>query len=653
MLEWLRKSARSPISVFFLSILVAGFAILGFGNVFQFNPANHIAVVGGRAIAPAEFERAIDREIAAAKEQFGQELTREQAKSLGIASRAVQTLIESTAIDVDTANSGIIGSKKEMLAAINGAPAFKDAVSGQFSVKKYQEFIRNEFKLETAEFEKLYLVDLARQANLGAMRAGIVAPRILLDPLLQYAGETRDLRIFILPVSLAGDPGQPKPDELRTFYTQNPRFFARPERRRLVIASFDLKDFLGTTTVSEEEIRQAFEARKKNLGGAKRATFEQAVFPNEEAASKARRELTENADFAAIARTHGGDSPARIEKVAQTDLSDALWANAVFAAKPGAAIGPFKSGEQWLVGRLVEFIPAPVPTLEAFRTDLMVELRSEKARVALEEALESFEDARGGGTDIVEAAEKVGALVQEFVPADAQGIDSEGNVVVFFRDEAPALRKAFELASGETSDLFKLRDDSAAFIKVEAIEPAGTEAFEKVETRASEIWRARKRGEAMEARAAAFTATLKPGANFTAAAQAAKAIALPPAANVPRGASNEVLSAELSQRAFAAATGEVVSAAAPQDGSMILILVEKISPPDLSSPPAYLEQAVTSVRERVTNDAFERYRARLRETLKEKINQTRLDEYTKPADGASAGSPPGGASAPEGDVNQP
>lgn len=639
MLEWLRKSARSPIAVFFFSILVAGFGFLGFGNIFHFTPTNHIAVVGGRVIPPAEFERAIDREIAAAKQQFGQEISRDQAKSLGIASRAVQTLIETTAIDVDVARAGIVGSKKEMLAAINNAPAFKDAVSGQFSVKKYQEFIRKEFEVDTAEFEKLYLVDLARQASLGAMRAGMVAPRILLDPLLQYAGETRDLRIFVLPTTLAGDPGQPKPEELKAFYAENPRFFARPERRRLVIASFDLKDFLGTIPVSEEELRTAFEARKSNLGGAQRATFEQAVFPNEEAASRARRELTATADFAAIAKTHGGDTPARIEKVALTDLSDALWGNAIFAAKPGGIIGPFKSGEQWLVGRLVEFIPAPVPTFEAFRTDLLVELRSDKARVALEEALAAFEDARGGGTDLVEAAEKVGALLQDFVPVDAQGIDSEGNPVIFFRDEAPALRKAFELGSGETSDLFKLRDDSAAFIKVEDIEAAGTEPFEKIETRAVEIWRARKRGEAMEARAAAFSAALKPGADLAAAAKEAKAIALPPATNVPRGASNEVLSAELSQRAFAAPAGAVVSASAPQDGSIILVVVEKISPPDLASQPPYLDQAVASIRERVINDAFERYRARLGETLKEKINQARLDEYTKPADSASPEEP--------------
>ncbi len=86
MLGSLRDAAGSWLAKGLLSILVLSFAVWGIsGRIAGVAGHESVVTVGGTSVSVNEYRLAYDRQVNALSQQYGQRITQEQAKGLGIA----------------------------------------------------------------------------------------------------------------------------------------------------------------------------------------------------------------------------------------------------------------------------------------------------------------------------------------------------------------------------------------------------------------------------------------------------------------------------------------------------------------------------------------------------------------------------------------
>src|SRR5690606_19909873 len=99
MLEVLRKGARTLVAKMLMLLLVASFGIWGI-SASLFNTATDTVIsVGDQKVSASEFSLAYQRQLAELGRRFGQQLTTEQAKALGVPSQVYAQLAAGAALD--------------------------------------------------------------------------------------------------------------------------------------------------------------------------------------------------------------------------------------------------------------------------------------------------------------------------------------------------------------------------------------------------------------------------------------------------------------------------------------------------------------------------------------------------------------------------
>ncbi|MDR0253475.1 MAG: SurA N-terminal domain-containing protein, partial [Brucellaceae bacterium] len=142
MLDSLRTASKSWISKFFLGLLVLSFAAWGIADVFREGfGSNAVLEAGGSSVSPTEFRLAYDRQVIAVSNQLRQQLTRDQAKALGIPSQVTGQLVAGVLLDEQARQMGL-GMSKDHLARLTGEDqAFQDS-SGRFSNNQFNAVLR-------------------------------------------------------------------------------------------------------------------------------------------------------------------------------------------------------------------------------------------------------------------------------------------------------------------------------------------------------------------------------------------------------------------------------------------------------------------------------------------------------------------------------
>lgn len=631
MMEWLRRGARSPIAAVLLGLLVLAFGILGTRDAFSFRATQYVATIDGRGVSEAEIRRTIEQDIKGVERETGRSITLDEARQAGLVQRSAQNLLDRIAVEQSLGKMGIVGSKEELFTALRAAPVFQDSVKGGFSLDKYRQFVRENFNIPEKQFENEFRSNLAVESLIGAVTAGYEAPDILAQPYLQYVGETREARLWFLPIGVIPDPGKPSDAQLKETYDAFPQAFARPERRKVTLVSFAADDFVGDVTISDAELQAAFETRKASLAGGPRITFEQTAFATEEAAAGARRALTPSADFGALAKAVGAPEPTRIEKVLASELKEARWAAQIGVTPKGGTVGPFKSDSGWLVARILDITPPPEPKLADHRAALLDELKKEKAAKLEEDAIDAFENARGKGDTLEAASEAAQGALQTFSPFDANGTDKTGAEIAPFAGDKNVLDLIFRAGQGETLDQVQLKDQSIAYIRIDAVTQKGVEPLAEVKPLVTQIWAQRQLGDALEKKVKEFSDAVKAGTDPALAARAAPMIPAPPIPPLARGATNELVNAQLNQAIFAGKLRDVVSAPETQNRGIVVALIDKITIGSAYAQSPILAQAKAEALKEGSNDLFAQYRALLQKTQKSTINQARLKAITQPS----------------------
>ncbi|MCE5281011.1 MAG: SurA N-terminal domain-containing protein, partial [Deltaproteobacteria bacterium] len=150
MLDLMRRHARNWMMKVILGIIILVF-IFYFGSMGGKQVAERIALLDGKPIVYADFQREYHNLTELYRQRFGQGLTDEMLKTLNLKQRAYDYLINQAVILKKAEDLHIHVTEEEVRAAILAYPGFQ--YNGAFDQRLYDRNLRT-LKMTAEEFEE-------------------------------------------------------------------------------------------------------------------------------------------------------------------------------------------------------------------------------------------------------------------------------------------------------------------------------------------------------------------------------------------------------------------------------------------------------------------------------------------------------------------
>ena len=99
MMEFLRRAAKTWVAKGFFILLVGSFAIWGVSSSMVTGNTDSVVTVGDQKVNVREFRMAYERQISVMSQQFGMQVTSEQARAFGIDQQVLSQLTAGAALD--------------------------------------------------------------------------------------------------------------------------------------------------------------------------------------------------------------------------------------------------------------------------------------------------------------------------------------------------------------------------------------------------------------------------------------------------------------------------------------------------------------------------------------------------------------------------
>jgi len=487
MLTTLRKGTTGWIAKAFIGILVLSFAVWGIADVFQGGAEATVATVGDAEISSEEFQNAYRREINAFGRQFGQQLSAEQARQLGLDRRVLNNLITTAVLDSHARNLNLGLTDEAITEEIRRDPNFRDP-SGNFSRLIFEQVLR-----QSGLSEQGYLA-LRRQDNIRQQLASTIAgntlvPKPLLQAYNQYSNEKRVLKYFTLPITAIGELKTPDEGQLKNYYDLNKNRFTAPEFRKLAILVLRPEDLAENIEISDGDLQTAFEQQKGRFGKAEHRTIKQISFKSLGAANEAHSKLKSGQDFTALAKELGfKESDIDLGNITRADLADEKIAETAFSLKEGEFSEPVEGTLTTVILKVNNIEPEVVKTFDDVKEDLRNTLQREKAEIELLDIQDTIEDSLASGANLKETGNKLNVKFLEIDAVDLSGKGRNGEPVADLPNAPGLLSSAFQSDINVENDPLEISGGGIVWFEVQEVVAEKLKPFETVRNEVEAAW---------------------------------------------------------------------------------------------------------------------------------------------------------------------
>ena len=389
----------------------------GFGGVAG---GDRAAMVGKTRIGTAE----LAKQVSGGFDQARQQNPRLSIKAFlagGGLEEVLAQVLDRTAIDVFGKTHGIIAGKRLVDSELAKVPSLQGP-DGRFSDTAYRQLLAQRQLTDIEVREDIATGLVAKQVLLPAEYGAVIPVGIV----TQYAGllrERRDGAFAVLPAAAFAPKQMPSPAELASYYIANRGAFIRPERRVLRYALFDGSALKTVPAPTEADIAARYNANAAQYAAVQNRRVTQLVVMGEGAAREILAEVAKGSSLDAAAKKRGlsAASLGSLSHDALAAQTSAEAAAAVFAAKPGATIGPVKTALGFALLRVDALDSRPARSLAQAHAEIAAALAVEKRRAALADMTARIEDEFDKGGALTDSAKELGLTLTETPPITADG----------------------------------------------------------------------------------------------------------------------------------------------------------------------------------------------------------------------------------------
>ncbi|WP_136657293.1 SurA N-terminal domain-containing protein [Nitratireductor sp. XY-223] len=582
MLDALRNSARSWVVKIFLMILVLSFGVWGIsGTIFQ-GVGSSVVTVGDTTVTPGDFRLAYDRQIATLSRQFGQRLTREQARAMGIENQVLVQVAMNAALDEQSRRMNLGLSEDRLASLIAEDPAFQ-GVGGGFDRTTFAALLRNANMTEEDYILSQQNAAIRTQI-VEAISDGYEAPAALLKAVYQFDNEARTVDYIVLDRDIIDPVADPSDEVLRAYFDERKSSYRAPEYRKIAYVTLSATDIMDPSTIADDAVRADYEARIDRYRTPESRTIEQLSFSDEAAANAAADKLAGGATFDEIVASEGKTlNDVALGTFEHDSMPDPSIADAAFAiSEEGGTSGVVEGAFGPVILRAAKISPETTASFEEVSDEIRDELALAEAEAILFDVHDAYEDARAGGDTLEEAARK-----QRLNPVTIDAVDRsartpDGTILRTLPESRDLLAEAFDTDIAVESAPLHLGGEGFLWFEVKDITPARDRSFDEVRERVLEDWRRQEESEALGKLATALQKRVQDGEELTAVA-ADEGLVTQTKYDLKRRDEDAVIGSAAVGAAFSGPDGIVAVADDASGTAKILMKVSQVTSPIASS----------------------------------------------------------------------
>jgi peptidyl-prolyl cis-trans isomerase D len=501
-----------------MGVLIVSFGVWGIADIFKGFGQSSLAKIGKTEISTEQFRQIYTDKLQQLGRSFGRPLTMDQARAFGLDRQVLQQTIAEAALDEEARRMGLGQSEAETMRMIYSDPNFK-GLGGTFEPARFQAAIRQFGYTEQRYLAEQRRVGLRRQIA-GTISAGLEPPKLMLDALTRFQNEQRSIDYLKLDAAQAGAIAPPSPETLAAYFEDHKTQFRAPEYRKLAFVVINPEEIGKWSDVSDEDAKKLFEQRRDRIGTPEKREVSQIVFPNAEEALAARSRVTGGLSFDDLAKERNLNlSDVDLGLITKSAIIDPAIADAAFALPSGEVSQPVQGRFGVALVRIGKIEPGVTPTYESVAAQVKKELATERARVKVAEIQNKMEDERGGGSNVVEAAQKLGLTAVTIDAVDRSGRLPTGQPVANIPQGLDVVSQAFNSDIGVDNDPIQFRG-GYVWYDVLGITPSRERNLDEVKDQVEAKWREDQISDKLRAKATEMVQKLEQGATLAAEAGA-------------------------------------------------------------------------------------------------------------------------------------
>ncbi|HEX5279362.1 MAG TPA: SurA N-terminal domain-containing protein [Micropepsaceae bacterium] len=627
MLQQLRALSKSWVASVVIGVLVLAFALWGVADIFRGGGDTTVASVGGTDISQQEFSQQLQNQLRTLSAQTQNQITLEQAKAIGLDRSVLDQMISRTALDDEANRLGLTASQATVVAQIQSDPSFR-GTDGAFDPNLLARTLQDN-GLSEQGFIDLTGKNIAREQLLDSLVDGIAAPPGLTRILYDYANQTRTVQYIVLTPQDAGTVPEPSEADLAAYHKAHAQQFSSPEYRSLDYVEIGPDQVAGQVQISDADLKAQYDSHRADYQKPEQREVQQLSFPDKAAADAAAAKITNGMDFLNVAQQRGlKDQDLTLGTFAAGAPGlDPTLSKAVFAVPEGGVTPPVQGPFGWVILRAAKVIPGENKSFDDVKDQIKADLLKARAAGKVADMANAFEDARGGGASLAQAAAKLGLTVQHVPAVDRQGMTPE-NTQADLPKSMQFLDQAFRTEAGEESDLFMDEAGNNFAIKVTKVTPPAVKPLDSVREVVKEEWLKEQRAKLLQTKVEQFVADARKSGNIE---DAGKAAGHAPVTSMPmkRDAMSDVFSMDLMNQIFSVPPGSVVSGPAGKGDGMVIAKVVTASTPQADVTTAEYTNFRKAAAQQLGEGMVDSIAAAARQRVGVNIHQATLERATQ------------------------
>ncbi len=608
-----------------MGVLIISFGVWGIADIFKGFGQSSLAKIGKTEISTEQFRQIYNDKLQQLGRSFGRPLTSDQARAFGLDRQVLQQTIAEAALDEEARRMGLGQSEAETMRTIYADPNFK-GLNGQFDPARFQGAIRQFGYTEQRYLNEQRRVGLRRQIA-GTISAGLEPPKLMVDALTRFQNEQRSIDYIKLDAAQAGAIEPPSPEALAAYFEDHKTQFRAPEYRKLAFVVINPEEIGKWTDVSDEDAKKIFEQRRDRLGTPEKREVSQMVFPNAEEALAARSRITGGLSFDDLAKERNLNlSDVDLGLITKSAIIDPAIADAAFSLPTGEISEPVKGQFGVALVKIGKIEPGVTPTYESMAGQVKKELATERARAKVTDIQNKMEDERSGGSNVVEASQKLGLSAVTIDAVDRSGRLPSGQPVANIPQGLDVVSQAFTSDVGVDNDPIQFRG-GFVWYDVLGITPSRERNLDEVKDQVEAKWREDQISAKLRTKATEMVQKLEQGGTLAAEATAIGA-KLETATGFRRDASLANVPSSVITAAFRTPKDGVGQTPDAGGSAWIVFRVTDVSVPQVEASSDEMKKLKETLQRGLTDEQTAQYVTKIESEIGTSINQAAFAQVT-------------------------
>ena len=629
MLRGIRRASSNvvgkSIMAIVMGVLIVSFGVWGIADIFKGFGQSTLAKIGNTEISIEQFRSLYTDKLQQIGRQFGRPLTLDQARAFGLDRQVLQQIVSEAALDEGARRMGLAQADAGVVTAITNDPNFK-GITGSFDPQRFAAIIRQFGYSEQRYIAEQRRVTLRREIA-GTLGAGVEPGKTLMEAVTRFQNEQRTVEMIRLGAAQAGTIEAPSPETLASYFEERKTLFRAPEFRKIAIVTMTPDEIAKWTTITDDDARKTYDERKDQLAIPEKRQISQIIFPNADEAKAARERVVGGLSFEDLARERKlSATDIDLGIVAKSAVIDAAVANAAFALKDGEVSEPVKTGFGFALVKVGKIEAGTTAAYETVAANLKKDIALERARAQVQDLHNKMEDERGGGSNIADAAQKLG-LNAVTVDVDRSGRGPNGQPVTGLPQQgADIITGAFASNVGVENDPLQV-NGGYLWYEVLGVTPSRERNLDEIKDQVETRWREDQIATRVRAKATEIIAEIEKGVSL--ADEAAKVGAkVDSEAGFKRDATVAGVPPGVVQAAFSTAKGANGQTAGSNPGEWIVYRVTDITVPPVNLDTPDVARLKDTLQRSLSDELLSQYIAKLESELGVSINQAAVAQVT-------------------------